>query len=231
MAKKFLNVLKGAIFTVVPDETKVEEAQPVQESVVKQPVVNVQPTVVTSTLIQTVQDNGQVVGQVDTNILENLCTVLDEKNLPGPDYLELKSAANDAQMQSAIPDENNRFTCAYISMKVNSPQLSKTTIINSIDKYIEYLEKEREGGLSELAIKWKEEVEDKEVLVEAAQKELVELQETLNAKIKFISDTNAEITNSKNQCTINKANFNTTVDYIINGLNTDKMKLNEILKD
>lgn len=230
MAKKFLNALKGAFVTVVPDETKVEEVQPVQEIAVKQPVVNVQPVSV-SPLLQPVPNNGQVVGQIDSNILENLCAVLDEKNLPGPDYLELKSAANDAQMKNAIPDENNRLLCAYISMKANAQTLNKGTIIGSIDKYIEYLEKEREGGLSELAIKWKEEVEDKEVLVEAAQKELVELQEALNAKIKFISDTNAEITNSKNQCTINKANFNTTVDYIINGLNTDKVKLNEILKD
>lgn len=82
-------------------------------------------------------------------------------------------------------------------MKVNAPHLNKEVIINSIDKYIEYLESERQSGLNELAIKWKEEVDDKEALVDTAQKELLELQEALNAKIKFISETTAEITTSK----------------------------------
>ena len=240
MAKKnFLNIVKGAFLTEVPDETKAEEVvQPVtvqqvvpQTVVQSQPTVSVQPSIATTNLIQPVQGNGQVVGQVDANILENLCTVLDEKNLPGPDYLELKSAANDAVMQKAIPDETARFTCAYISMKVNAPHLNKEVIINSIDKYIEYLESERQSGLNELAIKWKEEVDDKEALVDTAQKEVQELQEALNAKIMFISETTAEITTSKNQCTVSKANFSATVDYVINNLNTDKTKLNEILKD
>lgn len=235
MAKKnILNIVKGAFVTVVPDETKAEEVvQPTvqQPTPQPQPVVSVQPPVATNTLIQPVQGNGQVVGQVDSNILENLCMVLDEKNLPGPDYLELKSAANDAVMQKAIPDETARFTCAYISMKVNAPHLNKEVIIGSIDKYVEYLEAERQNGLDELAIKWKEEVDDKEALVDAAQKELLELQEALNAKIKFISETTAEITTSKNQCNVSKANFNATVDYVINNLNTDRTKLSEILKD
>lgn len=239
MAKKnFLNIVKGAFVTVVPDETKAEEVvqptvqQPTPQPVVQpQPVVSVQSPVATNTLIQPVQGNGQVVGQVDSNILENLCMVLDEKNLPGPDYLELKSAANDAVMQKAIPDETARFTCAYISMKVNAPHLNKEVIIGSIDKYVEYLEAERQNGLDELAVKWKEEVDDKEALVDAAQKELLELQEALNAKIKFISETTAEITTSKNQCNVSKANFNATVDYVINNLNTDRTKLSEILKD
>lgn len=236
--KNFLNIVKGAFVTVVPDETKAEEVvqptvqQPTPQPVVQsQPVVSVQSPVTTNTLIQPVQGNGQVVGQVDSNILENLCMVLDEKNLPGPDYLELKSAANDAVMQKAIPDETARFTCAYISMKVNAPHLNKEVIIGSIDKYVEYLEAERQNGLDELAIKWKEEVDDKEALVDAAQKELLELQEALNAKIKFISETTAEITTSKNQCNVSKANFNATVDYVINNLNTDRTKLSEILKD
>lgn len=84
MAKKnFLNIVKGAFLTEVPEETKAEEViQPVtvQQTVVQtQPVVSVQPSIATTNLIQPVQGNGQVVGQVDANILENLCTVLDEK--------------------------------------------------------------------------------------------------------------------------------------------------------
>ena len=67
--------------------TKAEEVvQPVtvqqvvpQTVVQSQPIVSVQPSIATTNLIQPVQGNGQVVGQVDANILENLCTVLDEK--------------------------------------------------------------------------------------------------------------------------------------------------------
>jgi len=240
MAKKnFLKIVKGAFLTEVPDETEAEEVvqsetvqQVVPQTMVQsQPIVSVQPSITTNTLIHPVRENGQVVGQVDSNILENLYMVLDEKNLPGPDYLELKSAANDAVMQKAIPDETARFTASYISMKVNAPHLNKEVIIGSIDKYIEYLEAERQNGLNELAIKWKEEVDDKEALVDAAQKEVLELQEALNAKIKFISETTAEITTSKNQCNVSKANFNATVDYVINNLKTDRTKLSEILND
>lgn len=228
MAKNFLSAIKGAFVNEVPDAPQEVVSQPMAQPTI-QPVV--QPTMLTSTLIQPVNQNGSVVGQVDSEMLERLCVVLDEKNLPGPDYLELKSAANDSVMQSSIPDETLRFTCSYISMKVNAPGLNKGVIIGSIEKYTEYLEEERKIGLSQLAEKWKCEVDDKQFTLDKAQEEMIELQKALAEKVKFINDTNSEITVSKNECTVKKANFNATVDYLISGLNTDKEKLNNILKD
>lgn len=67
MAKKnFLNIVKGAFLTEVPDETKAEEVvqtetvqQVVPQTVVQsQPIVSVQPSIATTNLIQPVQGNG-----------------------------------------------------------------------------------------------------------------------------------------------------------------------------
>lgn len=229
MASKFLKAFKSAFFVEVEEPNKKEEVvtPPVSQS--SQSVV--QPVQVQTPIITNPIQNGVITGQLDNDMLENLCTVLDEKNLPGPDYLELKNAANAEQLKQILADENARMVCAYSSMKANSKDLTKQRVLDSIDKYIQYIEEERTAGMEQLAQKRKVEVEDKQNELERVQQEMVELQEEINKRAIFVAETSAAIATAANECEVKKANFNTTVDFIVSGLVNDKNKLSQILTD
>lgn len=66
----------------------------------------------------------------------------------GPDYLEIKTAAD--AMKSYLPDENQRFLVSFASIKATSPKLTKKVVTDSIDEYVKYVENEREVFQEEL---------------------------------------------------------------------------------
>ena len=141
-------------------------ATPVQSiPVVGQPIVN---------------SDGTIQGQLDNKLFELLCDVVEESNIPGPDYVELTKAAQNDSMKAAIPDENARLMAAYISMKATAPQLNRGVVLGSIDTYVGILEKERQNGLGELQTQWIENVENPEKEVIKAQEDIAKLQQEMN---------------------------------------------------
>ena len=178
-----------------------------------------------------VGSGGTIQGQLDGKLFEQLCDVVEESNIPGPDYVELTKAAQNDAMKAAIPDENARLMAAYISMKATAPQLNRGVVLGSIDEYVGILENERKNGLEELQSKWVEEVEKPEKEVEKAQEDIVKLQKQLQEKIQFVAEQKTNIANAKNDNNIKKANFNYTFDVFIKKLTDDKVKLDAILQD
>lgn len=175
--------------------------------------------------------DGTIQGQLDNKLFEQLCDVVEESNIPGPDYVELTKAAQNDAMKAAIPDENARLMAAYISMKATAPQLNRGIVLGSIDTYVSILEKERQNGLGELQTKWTENVENPEKEVVKAQEDIAKLQKELQDKIQFIAEQKTKIANAKNDHNIKKANFNYTFDVFIKKLQDDRVKLDAILQD
>jgi hypothetical protein len=178
-----------------------------------------------------VNSDGTIQGQLDNKLFELLCDVVEESNIPGPDYVELTKAAQNDSMKAAIPDENARLMAAYISMKATAPQLNRGVVLGSIDTYVGILEKERQNGLGELQTQWIENVENPEKEVIKAQEDIAKLQQELQTKIQFVAEQKTKIANSKNDHNIKKANFNYTFDVFIKKLQDDKVKLDAILQD
>lgn len=175
--------------------------------------------------------DGTIQGQLDNKLFEQLCDVVEESNIPGPDYVELTKAAQNDAMKAAIPDENARLMAAYISMKATAPQLNRRIVLGSIDTYVSILEKERQNGLGELQTKWTENVENPEKEVVKAQEDIAKLQKELQDKIQFVAEQKTKIANAKNDHNIKKANFNYTFDVFIKKLQDDRVKLDAILQD
>lgn len=218
MANNFFNNLKKAFVTEVPDE------------IPETPVVNQKVNAVVSQPVVSVPSTGTIEGQVNVDLLQKLCTKMDESNLPGPDYLEVKNLANNDDMKNTIPDEMQRFMVAFITIKSSNSEMTKERVITSIDEYIKMMENERQIGHNELQSIWNEKVEAKKVLITEAEKRIAELQAELQEKIKFVQTTNNEIAASSNECNINRANFDATVDFLVKNLTDDRSKLNVILK-
>lgn len=169
--------------------------------------------------------------EIDDVVLDNIIAMLDEKNLPGPDYLELKKAANDEVLLQSIPDEKLRFSVSYASLKAASPTLSKKQILQSILTYIQYIEDERERGIAQFNKLWQEQVVSREEAIEKAKVEIAELEERL-AKLKdFAREQETQVTAVKADCGKKKKDFNATVDFMIGRLRMDGAKLDEALKE
>ncbi len=169
--------------------------------------------------------------QIDEGILDNIIAMLDEKNLPGPDYLELKKAANDEVLLKSIPDEKMRFSVSFATLKAASPSLSKKQILQSILTYIQYIEDERANGTAQFNKLWQEQVVAREEAVEKAKKEIAELEEKL-AKLKaFSQEQETQVAAVKTDCEKKKREFNATVDFMIGKLRMDGAKLEEALNE
>lgn len=227
MANSFFKSIKNAFVTEIPDETPsvVEEKNVAQTPQVVQSVAQTpQPM-----FISAASAPKAIEGQVDDELLQKLCQAMEDSNLPGPDYLELKNVANNEEMKRAMPNELQRLTVAFITMKSSSPEMTKERVLNSIDSYIQMMENERKAGHEQLDQIWNVKVESQRAAVTDAENEIASLQQRLQERIEFVRTKTNEIAEESNKCNINKANFDATVDFLVNNLANDKTKLSNAL--
>ena len=175
-------------------------------------------------------DNSEI-SEIDEGVLDNIIAMLDEKNLPGPDYLELKKAANDEVLLQSIPYEKMRFSVSYATLKAASPSLSKKQILQSILTYIQYIEDERERGTEQFNKLWQDQVVAREEAIEKAKAEIAELEAKLEKLKTFAQEQEGQVVAVKADCGRKKKEFNATVDYMIGKLRMDGAKLEDALKD
>lgn len=233
MGKGFFNSLKSAFVTEVASETQSQINKKSEETpkIVQEEKVSVS-NISENTKQAVVFSDGKVEGQVDYEILNTLCSVIEnsrEMSDDCPTYMDLKSAANDSVMKESIPDENLRFTCAFVTMKVNNQNLTKDKILDNIDKCIEIVENEKNNGMQQLSDIRKVEVDDKEGKIKEKTAELNKKQEEIAKIVEEINSLNGEVTKSKNEIAIKSANFTKTVNFLVDSLVKDKEKLSKIL--
>ena len=224
MASKFFSSIKSAFVTEIPDE-----APAVVENNVKKEVSTPQTTSQPMFTVTSAPASNVIEGQVNDELLQKLCQVMEDSNLPGPDYLELKNVANNDEMKKAMPNEIQRLSVAFITMKSSTPEMTRERVLNSIDSYVEMMEKERQTGHAQLEAIWQERVETQKAAVVEADKQIVEMQKKLGELVSFVQNKTNEIAAATNECNINKANFDATVDFLVKNLADDKAKLTNVL--
>ena len=112
MANRFLKTLASA-FVVENENNDTVDAQSTQggqatvpSSPNPRPMSN---TTVTQQQSTTVTDGQSNAPQLNTQLLEKLGERLEGENLPGPDYMELKTSVMEPNMMKSIPDERQRL--------------------------------------------------------------------------------------------------------------------------
>ena len=226
MANRFLKTLASA-FVVENENNDTVDAQSTQGGQAAVPSSpNPQPmnnTTVTQQQPTTVTDGQSNASQLNTQLLDKLCERLEAENLPGPDYMELKTSVMDPNMMKIIPDERQRLMASYCSLKVNSKDLTKQRILDSIDHYISILNKWQEEAIAGLNAE-RNKVSDKK-------QEMDKLREQMAAIQNKIDELNKDVLATESKCNQNEADMKTSVGFLVNKLTEDKNKISTILTD
>lgn len=212
-----------------------EQQKPTAQPVVNQPLLSV--SLPNQPQQQNVVDTSKIVGTVNPDFMEKLCATLDSENIQGMDYQELKLSA-DKMEAAGITDENMRLNAAYIGLKAAEPTLTKTHILDSIDYYVNIIEREKTIGLEQLSEKRKTSVDDRRVSIQTTIDEIAKMNEQIEElkkkvieKTQTINTTNNEILTAKRECDQKEADFLYTISVIVDKLKSDKERLETILTD
>lgn len=226
MANKFLKTLASAFVVeneggetegVQSNNEGIQSAVAVPQQVNSAAVSQPQPSVTATASPQTATP------QLNTQLLDKLCERLEAENLPGPDYMELKTAVMDADMVKIIPDERQRILASYRSLKVNSKDLTKQRILDSIDHYVSILNKWQEDAIKGLDNE-RSKVSDKKKQIEALREQMAQIQS-------HIDELNKDVLATESKCNQNEADMKTSVGFLVNKLTEDKNKISTILTD
>jgi hypothetical protein len=185
--------------------------------------------------------SSKLAGEVSQKIVDELCNVLNERNLPGPDYLEVRNAAN--ALKEILNDDNQALKTAFVTIKTTNPDFTKQIVFDSIDAYIKIVENERLQGKKSLEDKRNIEINAREnsisdlgaanvncqTEIETHEKKISELRTKILKNSESITSIRTEIAKSEVIITKQELDFNSSVDFMLSKLNNDKQNLLKLL--
>lgn len=200
----------------VPQQSQPQApAQPQQQS---QPTAYVQPT-----------DTSDV----NENIIRKMWEILADRNLPGPDMLEVKNYA--ASLESTGLPLEKRYEAAFLMLKSQYPDFSKDTLLKSVDTYISYVNEEFGNGKQQFQNKRNEKVGKKEEGIarltkenEETAKKIEELKIKLEKNMANIDNMKKEIETANAEIAHEEAVFNNTFSHFIKTLEKDKQTMSNL---
>lgn len=191
------------------------------------PQISVTPSAATNTAAPVPAVNKETT-QVNQEILDKLCAHIENFNLPGPDYIELRKAANSEGMMT-IPDESVRLQAAFATLKSMHHNFSKDTVLKSIDTYVAELRKQNDIAKAQIESKRKSEVEDRKKEIKEKEKRIEELQQEILSINNELSVMKEDVSATDAECDKNLMEFEFAVNLIISNLESDKVKIVEKL--
>ena len=226
MAKSWL---KNLIFEDA--EPKTENKQP--EKQLSKPVVESSSSEriivsVDTPKIEKQIDSTAIAGKVDKTLLAKLCGVLDDQSVEGIDYVKFKKSVD--SLKTIQPEEDMRFTSAFLTLKATNSTFSKEYLLQTTDKYIKLMEQERKVGMDQLKTLRSNSVDKKIGEIEQTRKKVDKMKAEIQELTKFIAETEATIADKQNEIVIKEADFNTTIDTMLNQLRNDRTKIETIIK-
>lgn len=234
MAKKgFLSTLASAFVEVEEDGTKQEQSVvPVPGVTPASSPSNVVGPAMQETKAAAPADGSSIsTKEIDPELFDRLCGVIEESNLPGPDYVELTEAANSESMKAYVKDESARYISAFVAMKATNQGFGKKVVLNSIEEYKKILDGEQFRGNTEWQKQWDENVTQQEQDVKSARAEIERLRKEIADKEKFVSEKEASLDGIKSSLTAKRDKFNNTFERFFGQLMYDKEFLSQILPD
>lgn len=174
----------------------------------------------------TTVDNSDKHDEMDDVLFKKLGKVIEESNLPGPDYVEL---VNGAETIGDNADDDTRYLKAFKFIKSMYPNFSKEIVINSINEYLRILDAERANAMDELQSMWNAQVVTPESEMQKATEEIDALRKRLQELEATTAQKTSEIAAAKSDIQSKRTRFENTFNAFRGALENDKNKLTNIL--
>ena len=182
-------------------------------------------------------------GTIRRHFAELISEAVEQADIAGPDYRELKDAFDTEEMKQNIPDPTTRWKTCFSMMRMMHKGLTKQHILASIDVYTGVVDHEKRNALAQIEEKREELVGKKSAAAAEAEKrindaesEIKRLQEKIskiNERIAgdrtFIEQAKAEIAAGETEINKDKADLEVTAETIRKALTDDKATLEAIL--
>ena len=124
-----------------------------------------QPVIDNSSFVQAPQQTQQVNQQSGgdlSKMVASLWQSIIDRNLPGPDYLELRNSISTSKIASLPISEQQKVETAFSMLSMTSPSFTKDVLLQSIDQYISILEQEKNAGLAECSQQRKMQIDEED---------------------------------------------------------------------
>ena len=227
---------------VKPEENK--EVSPQQQSVKQQATVQSQSETVRSNFAAPVVDNvspmsvSMPVSSVSTdcvneNIVKDLWNVILNKNLPGPDYLEVVNSA--AKLESMGLPEDKRYEAAFKMLTASYPNFTKDNLLSSIDTYIGFIQEELVEGKKQCQEKRAANIGDRQTRIQQLNEhansillEIEKLQQEHKKTLESIKKLEEEVAEATQSIDQEEIIFNNSVNLVLERLNSDKKTMSTL---
>lgn len=175
-------------------------------------------------------------GVFDENFNKALLQIIADNDIPGVDYYEFQKAVK--QMNNGGMNESMLFQTVYNSLKIADPTLTTEKLLSSVDHYVSKLREEEAHFETEMSASVDNEVSRKREEAKGLNdknKEILAQIEELNNQMSDNSKRALELNNeadlAHNKITQTHKNFVVTLNKVVSGLESDKNKIIELIKD
>lgn len=170
-------------------------------------------------------------GQFDQNFYNRFLQLIEEKNLPGTDYFEFSKAKKklDSNQQMAGMPEPAKYQSAFIPLQSNDEKLTKESLLQSIDHYLNELDKEQVEFMQQHDSELTLEVNARFGEMEKEAQEIAALNVKIQEKQQKIGTLNVEAETAKAKIEATSRNFKVTFDAFTNQIKQDKTNIQNFI--
>lgn len=177
--------------------------------------------------------SSTVISEVDEAGLKHLWEVLADRNLPGPDYLEIRNFSE--SLRATGDPIEKRMQSAFLMLKAQHPDFSKDVLLKSIETYRAFISEEKKDGQSQFEAKRLEKIGNKESVIsnteleiEKRQSQIEELKRSIEEMKSSINSIKQEIQVSTEEINREEQKFKATFDFFMNVLDNDVKIINNL---
>jgi hypothetical protein len=188
------------------------------------------PTKVQTAAVQ----NASGTGVVDKKFVDHFVSLLESSNLKGPDYFEYMQALK--SLAGLGLSEDKQYQAAWASFKAMGGITDVSVLTNTANQYVGILDNDRQNFLKDVdtAISQKvgglkNDLKATQDENEALAKQIIDLQNRINANNEKITKITTDISEQSAKITSNKSNYEITYSSFVEQIKGDVAKISQYL--
>lgn len=174
-------------------------------------------------------------GTVDPKFAQHFADVLAQNNPPGPDYFEFRETLR--SLSNLGLTEDKQYQAAWASFKALAGTTDVSTLTNTANQFVAALSKDRdafgksvEAAIAERVGGLQNEQKRLQTDNEALAKQLLAIQQQIDANSNRLTAINGEIAEQSAKITQNRQNYDVTFAHFTDQIKGDIAKITQYLK-